>query len=79
MIELQEKLIDVLTTKFDMPEEQIRGGSTFEEVGLDSLVLLEVALLINREMGVFLSEEELLPSFTVTDLTTLLETKRQAA
>ncbi|WP_086662129.1 acyl carrier protein [Lentzea kentuckyensis] len=78
-MDLQEKLITLLSSKFDMSEAELRAGDTFENVGLDSLVLLEAALVINKEVGVFLSEEELVPELTVAELTTLIESKLVAA
>lgn len=78
-MDVQEKIIDLLTTKFDMPEALIRSGQSFDVMGLDSLVLLEVALAIKKETGVVLSEEELLPELTVTDLTALIHARLQEA
>lgn len=78
-VDVQDKLIDMLATKFEVAEDVARSGQSFEEIGVDSLVLLELALLIRREMGVSLIEEELAPDLTVADLAALIELRRAAA
>lgn len=76
---LQDELVTMLASKFEMSADELRAGETFENLGLDSLVLLEVSLVIRNEFGVSLSEEELVPLLTVAELTALIQTKRSAA
>ena len=49
----------ILTSKFQLDEEEILPSSTLEELQLDSLDLVELALVIEKEFGARVSDDEL--------------------
>jgi acyl carrier protein len=69
---LTEQLMALLTTKVGVLETDLRPEATYDELDLDSLVLIEFALIIKKEYGVTLKEGELTPDFTVAQTAELL-------
>jgi acyl carrier protein len=52
-------LKQILTRKFQLDAEEIQPSSTLEELQLDSLDLVELALVIEKEFGARVSDDEL--------------------
>ncbi len=56
---MYEQLKQIVQTKFQVPGDEIGPGVTFEDLGLDSLDMVELSLVIEQEMGVRVSDDEL--------------------
>ncbi|MDQ8706972.1 acyl carrier protein [Streptomyces sp. LHD-70] len=55
----------LLTGHFGVPEEQIRPDATFESLEFDSLARLELATLLEDDLGVGLPEDR--PDMTLAE------------
>ncbi|WP_028935420.1 acyl carrier protein [Pseudonocardia spinosispora] len=75
MTVLENRLSLILSDNFGISADDIAGNRTFFELDVDSLILIEFALLIKKEFGVVLVEGELRPEFTVEDAAALLVSK----
>jgi len=75
MTALQNRLAALLTDKFGIPKETLGPEVPFEELELDSLILIEFALILSREFGVPLEDWELNPRLTLRATADLLESK----
>lgn len=75
MSTLTDQLMNLLTTKVGVVETDLRPDATYDELDLDSLVLIEFALIIKKEFGVVLKDGELTPDFTVAQTAELLRTR----
>ncbi|WP_214483037.1 acyl carrier protein [Bacillus sp. SM2101] len=67
----QEKtdlVLSLIAEIADINQEEIQNESTFEEIGVDSLMALELAVHLEREFGVVINEEELINLRKVEDL-----------
>lgn len=53
-------------------ESDIRLEATREDVGLDSIAVVELALVLRREKGLAVTEEELGATATVADVAALV-------
>ncbi|MEV5342113.1 acyl carrier protein [Streptomyces sp. NPDC052676] len=53
---LPAPLVDLLTGHFDAPREQLTGTTTFSDLGMDSLALMELVVVAEEQLGVVLSE-----------------------
>ena len=65
MSDVYDRVVNILITRFEVEPEEVRPDATFEELELDSLFLVELALVIQQDMGVKFSdpdEELLLPA-----------------
>lgn len=75
MSKLEDRLVTLLSDNFGIPADSVGENVTFGDLDLDSLILVEFALLIKKEFGVVLFEGELRQDLTVTDAANLLVSK----
>jgi acyl carrier protein len=69
------RLSGILTSYFGVEESEVRPDATFAELDLDSLAIVEFALVAEKEFGVPIGEDEMSPHATVTDALALLGAK----
>jgi acyl carrier protein len=70
-----DRLSGILTTYFGVEESEVRPDVTFAELDLDSLAIVEFALVAEKEFGVAIGDDEVSPQATVTDALALLGRK----
>ncbi len=75
MSAVYDRVKELLVDKFGVPEEDIKPESTFEELDLDSLDLVEFALAAEEDLGVRISDEEAEDLETLQETVALLEAK----
>lgn len=75
MSAVYDRVKDLLIEKFGVPADDITPQSTFEELDLDSLDLVEFALAAEEDLGVRISDEEAEQLTTLDDTVQLLEAK----
>jgi acyl carrier protein len=56
---MYEQLKQIVCSKFQVPSDELLPGVTFADLGLDSLDLVELSLIIEQEVGVRISDDEL--------------------
>jgi len=66
--EIFEKLIDLLKHKFDVSVDHITPTTTLNELGLDSLSLMEFVFAAEDAFAIRIPEEELDPRQIATSL-----------
>ncbi|MFR0355200.1 acyl carrier protein [Streptomyces sediminimaris] len=64
-ITIQDRISDLLVHVLRVPAEAVGADTTFAALGIDSLILVELALLIGDEFGVSIADGELLPEMTI--------------
>jgi acyl carrier protein len=74
MSTVQDRLTALLVSRFGVQESDLHQGTTFTELDLDSLTLVEVALAVQKEFGVPISEDDLTPEGSVQHLVALIDT-----
>jgi acyl carrier protein len=67
-----ERLAALLITRFGVTRDEVRPDVTFAELDLDSLALVEFAMVAEKEFGIPIGEDELAPQATVTDAVELI-------
>jgi acyl carrier protein len=70
-----DRLRQILTSYFGVEADEVRPEATFAELDLDSLAIVEFALVAEKEFGVLIAEDEVSPHATVTDALALLGAK----
>lgn len=70
-----ERLATLLISRFGVTEDELRPDVTFAELDLDSLALVEFAMVAEKEFGVLLGEDELSPQVTVSEAIELIGSK----
>ena len=72
------RLVQLLADKAELPVDELGPDRTLEEIGLDSLHLMEVALWVQREYGAIVPEGDLHHDLTVREALAYLDGKTAA-
>lgn len=70
---MYETLKEILVSKLKVTPEQVTPEATREDVELDSLAVVELSLLLEKELGMAISDDELLELPTIGDMAELME------
>ncbi|WP_166661998.1 acyl carrier protein [Streptomyces sp. BK208] len=70
-------LAQILEQKFGVPRDKVALGTNLEEIGLDSLALIEVSLTLGKRLGRQLPTEDMDSSGTVSKLVELVRTEME--
>ena len=73
-----ETVQDILVTKFGLPADDISPETTFVELDLDSLDLVELSMAVEDRIGVGIDDDEVENIRSVGDAVTLIDTKTKA-
>ncbi|MCX4792034.1 MULTISPECIES: acyl carrier protein [unclassified Streptomyces] len=74
-----DRLTDILVNQFEVQPEEVRPDITFEELELDSLFLVELGLVIKRDLDVEIGEDDATPRSTVADVVKLIDAQLNPA
>ncbi|MEV0262375.1 acyl carrier protein [Streptomyces sp. NPDC050617] len=77
--EIFEHLRDILAGKLHIAPEHITVDATHEDIELDSLALVELSLVLEKELGVRVSDDELARTPTVAGIVHLIEERSASA
>ena len=66
-----EKVKEIIVTELGLEESEIKEDTSFEELGLDSLDVVELLMAIEEEFGVEIKAED--AGKTVSDLVKYIE------
>jgi acyl carrier protein len=70
---LEGRVKQILTNRLGIPAEEIRTDSKLvDELGMDSLDAVELAIATEREFGLEISDEQVAKLETVTDIMELV-------
>lgn len=72
---IQDRVSTILTGKFGVRDDELTEYTAFSELRFDSLALLELALSLSEEFGIYVSHDELTPQHTITDAAELVAAK----
>jgi acyl carrier protein len=67
------RLVGLLVDRFEVDRAEIGPDTTFEDLDMDSLFLVELVLVIQSEFGVHLDDDAASPGDTLTKVAALLE------
>ena len=70
---MQEKIIAIIAEKTDVPAENISISSSFDDLKVDSLTMVEIMLAIEDEFDITIDEAEGIE--TIADITAYVEQK----
>jgi len=75
---LEQYLATILTDRFGIPADDIEPTITFDELAVDSLIIVELALVLRKDLDVDLSDTDLKPNFTIREAADFLTRKGAA-
>jgi acyl carrier protein len=74
-----DQLKQILASKFQINPEQIQPDSQLSELELDSLDVVELALVMEKELGAKVSDDELFEIQRLQTIADLASTRAEAA
>jgi acyl carrier protein len=77
--EITDYIINVLVDKYGYPEAELEIDTSFETLDFDSLVLTELAGLLNRAFGIDLVDDELAEAGCIDAVGLLAEERMSVA
>jgi acyl carrier protein len=72
---VQDRLFMLITSSMGVPAEELSPGATLEEIELDSLALVELSVVVQKEFGVIVDDTLLTPESKLSELLGLLESQ----
>lgn len=72
------KIVELLDDKFGIEADEVNRDTTFEDLDLDSLDLVEFSMAVEDELDVKIEDEEAADLKTVGDAVALIEEKQKA-
>lgn len=73
-----ELISDLLITRYEVEPTDISPDKVFEDLSLDSLALMEIALVLEKRLGVSIAEGTLTPEQTLGEAAMVLHTLQPA-
>jgi acyl carrier protein len=70
---MYELLKTIMTEDLQLDVGEVFPGASREDVGLDSLAVVELSMVLSRRLGVDIPDDELLELETVADIARLIE------
>ncbi|MFI0776357.1 acyl carrier protein [Streptomyces sp. NPDC021212] len=74
-----ETLKEVLVGKLKAASEKITPEATIEEAELDSLSIVELSIILEKDFTITITDDELLAAPTIGDMAKLMEERNAAA
>ncbi|MEU5052126.1 phosphopantetheine-binding protein [Streptomyces sp. NPDC021096] len=75
MSTVTDQVATLLADRFGVEAGEARADARMRDLDLDSLTLVEFALVAEKEFGVKLAEDEVNLDHTIGDVATLIDTK----
>ncbi|MEU7476322.1 acyl carrier protein [Lentzea sp. NPDC042327] len=72
MNDVYDRLVKMLMDVMGMEEDEIQPHHTFNELEVDSLGLVELVLVVQKEFGVEIADDEVSPDFTIAQTAELI-------
>lgn len=79
MSTVQERFYSLLTANLGVEPEALTEASTLESLDLDSLLIVELSVAVEKEFGVVLDETELASDRTIGEVLGSLDNELKAA
>ena len=78
--DIETKLKGILKKVLDIKESEIVPGAKLDEsLGIDSTEMVEISVVIKKEMGIMLKDSELKKTFSFNDIVMILKTKNEGS
>ncbi|MGC7101386.1 acyl carrier protein [Amycolatopsis lurida] len=71
-------LSDILTSSFDVPADEIEPGKILDDLGVDSVAVVELADLLQEKFGIRIGEDELTNKNTIEQVVSTVTAKAGA-
>ena len=73
MLDIFEKVCDMISSRFEISEMKLSADTSVEEIGADSIDLVDLVSELEEEFGVSVPDEEFENIKTIGDIVVLIE------
>jgi acyl carrier protein len=70
---VQAMVRDFLVERFEIPQEKLTSDASLRELGLDSIMMLDVLLEVEDRLGIKLRDLSMAPNAKLSDVVALVE------
>ena len=70
------KIVDIVACKLDIDKKTITADSTFQDLGADSLDLLEIIMRLEEQFGIEINDEDAEKMDKMQDVVTYINERR---
>lgn len=74
-----ETLKEILSSKLEVAPEKITPEATVEDAEMDSLSVVELSIILEKDLAIAISDDELLAAPTIGDIATLMKERNSTA
>ncbi|MCX5461203.1 acyl carrier protein [Streptomyces albidoflavus] len=78
MTETYTQLVSIVAGLHDAPADHFRPETTYADLDVDSLTMVEISIHIERHLGVTVEDSELVPGLTLGATAELIEARLTA-
>lgn len=75
MSDVYDRLVNLMIEMANMEEQEIQPDATFDELEFDSLAIVELIMVVQKEFGVSIDEDDLNGDDTVSRAAEVIEAK----
>ncbi|GAA3078088.1 acyl carrier protein [Streptomyces olivoverticillatus] len=75
MSAIAQRIAEIMVDKFEVPTQKVDVNAEFETMELDSLVLVELAVMLQKQYGVAVDDWEIEEAKTIENTAALLLAK----
>ncbi|WP_312760162.1 phosphopantetheine-binding protein [Pantoea brenneri] len=72
---VKDKVVDLLVNNFGLNEEGIKANNSLEKLGVDSIIIIEIQLDLEREFNIKIPDGDVIPDFTVNDISNYIKSR----
>ncbi|MET8902561.1 acyl carrier protein [Streptomyces sp. NPDC004538] len=71
-----DRLVEIVRNLHDAPADRFTPGTTFAELDVDSLTMVDISIRIERHLGVTVHDSELRPTLTLRGTADLIDARQ---
>jgi acyl carrier protein len=72
---IEDRIATILHEVFKVPRASVGPGTTFTDLSFDSLVIVELSLMLDNEFGIAIEDGELTETMTIAEAAELAAAK----
>lgn len=77
-MEINEKVTEIIANQLSVPVEKVKGDTNIaEELGADSLDLVEILMSLEDEFGISIPDEAIPNIKTINDIVNFIQTNKK--
>lgn len=72
---VKNRVVDILVENFGLNEQKVKADNNLESLDVDSIIMIEIQLDLEREFNIKIPDGDILPNFTAKDISDYIKNK----